>query len=866
MASSERHIDLIMRLVDHVSRPLAQMRQHMVETSRMNKRLGRDITNVGRTVSSMGNALLPVSAGIVGVATVGARAFVDFDATITAAGAKAGATAAEMKKLRETGAKLGADFPISATEAAQGMDRLAAAGYDANQIMGAMPSIITASVAAGEDLTTTSDVISNALNIWNLKSGDIAANTAHVADVVQMAANKSSLGMQDFGVAMQYAGAPAATLGVNIEELSTAMAIMKNNGIEASTIGTTLRSTFSRLASPPKAAAAAIDALGLVTKDANGNFVGLSNVVGQLRTSMQGLSNTQQVAYAKAIAGEDAYSGLLSLIKTSPAAYDEMSQAIEHSAGSSNEQFKIMQQTVKVTIDNMIGSFESLAISVGGLLTPQIKAIADGIGNFADKLNGLSDGTKMMIADVAGSIVAFTAFTLVTGKVVQIGGRAIQIVGDIGAGLRETSTATRGVAGTTRMLANGMRGARTAVLNASTSLMDFAASAKGIKWSDIGSGIRSIVPSGSGVMARLGGLKNAIVDAGVAAIDAARNFTLMGVVNKLDAGFTVARNGIIRFAKGMVAATKALLGFMLSPIGIVIMAIAGAVYLLYTHWDTFGPIFLSMWEKIKGAVGSAIDIIKPALDVLQKAVQPIINVFKNLFSETGKGTEVIHAITTVVEVLADILGGVLLSVIIVVASAIANGIATAINIAAIVIRGFIQVLSGIIDFIVGVFTGNWGKAWEGVKEVFNGIFGTISGICKAVMEGIKGTINTVIDSINTISVRIPDFVPKYGGQTFAPNIQHLYTGTDNWRGGPAVVNDRYGGEIVDLPTGSRVIPHSQSLNTAYEAGKRSGGGGGMSFGDININITGTNKNAKELAEELLYELSVRMNNMAEGAV
>ena len=377
-------IDVVLNLVDRVTNPLRTVQREMERTANMNRRLGRDIERIGSGFSSVGESMLPIAAGITAIGVAGGRAFIDFDSIITGAAAKAGATADEMEMMRQKASQFGADFPISATQAAEGMDRLAAAGYDANQVIGVMPSVITAAVASGEDLATTSDVVSNALNIWNLKQGDIEQNAMRVADVVQMAANKSSLGMADFGLAMQYAGAPAATLNVSIEQLATAMAIMKNNGIEASTIGTSLRSVFSRLSEPPKPAAEAIEALGLQVKDATGNFLGLQPIVEQLRGKILNLSNTEQVAYAKALAGEEAYSGLLALVKTAPEDYQALQDAMDSATGSSQAQFEVMKGTLKNSIDGMLGSLESLAINFGTVLTPQIKMITDSIGNFAD--------------------------------------------------------------------------------------------------------------------------------------------------------------------------------------------------------------------------------------------------------------------------------------------------------------------------------------------------------------------------------------------------------------------------------------------------------------------------------------------------
>ncbi len=260
-------IDVVMRLTDQVSDRLTHIRREMEQTARGNVRLGNTVQGVGRSLGSVANTMMPIAAGITAIGTVGAKSFMDFDAQITAAAVKAGATAEELNAMRDAAGKFGAQFPITAREAAEGMDRLAAGGFNATQAIGAMPGIIEAAVASGEDLGATSDVVTSALSIWNLTTGDIAANTTHVADVIQAAANASKLGMQDFGLAMQYAGAPAAALGVSIEELGTAMGIMSNKGIEASAIGTSLRATFSRLARPPKEAAAALASLGISSAD-----------------------------------------------------------------------------------------------------------------------------------------------------------------------------------------------------------------------------------------------------------------------------------------------------------------------------------------------------------------------------------------------------------------------------------------------------------------------------------------------------------------------------------------------------------------------------------------------------------------------
>lgn len=705
-------IDVIMRLQDQVTRPLTRIRNQLEQTARLYQRVGREVSKVGKDISGIGNAMMPVSAAIVGVGAACVKTFADFDHTITGAGIKAGATAEELEGMRKVASEIGRDFPITANEAAQAMDRLAAGGFDAKQSMGALPGIVTAAVASGEDLATTSDVITSALSIWNMKTGDVNKNTAHVADVIQMAANKSKLGMQDFGLAMQYAGAPAAALGVDIEALGAAMGIMANNGIEASTIGTSLRATMSRLAAPPKEARNAIAQLGLQINDAKGHFVGLESIVSQLRNTTKGMNETQQIAIMKAIAGEDAYSGLLSLVRTSPEEYKAMEDAIRNADGSSQKAYETMKGTAKGAFMSLQGSVESLAISMGTLLAPTVGEVAGHIKAAADWIAGLDDNQKMMIINVAKGVLAFTAFNLATGKVVQIGGGLVRLYGDIGAA------------------AHGMS------------------------------------------------IKNKLLQ-----------YSVRGVVRL----FPLVRSGIMAAVRAM--ASAAIAG---GPVMWVIMAIAGLAYLIYANWSTLGPMFKGFWDE--------------AVNTFTWAYNGISNFIGNI----------------------------------------------------------IAVLGSLIDYVAGAFTSAWSAAWSAIVSVFSSIFSEAEGVCTSIMGGIKAAINAVITGINGISVDIPDWVPGVGGNHFGLNIPMLYTGTNNWRGGPAVINDR-GAEVVDLPSGSRVIPHEQSLSQAYRHGEMAGSNGGnkISVNIVNpqINSQGDIKElAKKVAEEIYYQMQKHAVNLNEGAI
>lgn len=186
--------------------------------------------------------------------------------------------------------------------------------------------------------------------------------------------------------------------------------------------------------------------------------------------------------------------------------------------------------------------------------------------------------------------------------------------------------------------------------------------------------------------------------------------------------------------------------------------------------------------------------------------------------------------------------------------AVKGAIAAAVNTITEIISGLMTEFDGIITFVSGVFTGNWKQAWEGVKTIFKGVFDSLVALCKAPINAVIGIINGAISGLNNIKVAIPDWVPGLGGKSFGiniPTIPMLYKGTDNWRGGAAVIHDR-GGEIVDLPQGTRVYPHDKSIEMA-----RKEGAAGAGAAPITINI-------QKLADKLEVRSDGDIDRIAEA--
>lgn len=143
-----------------------------------------------------------------------------------------------------------------------------------------------------------------------------------------------------------------------------------------------------------------------------------------------------------------------------------------------------------------------------------------------------------------------------------------------------------------------------------------------------------------------------------------------------------------------------------------------------------------------------------------------------------------------------------------------------------VVDSIMTIFKGITEFLEGAFTGNWRKVFQGLADIVRGAFSGLVAVVKTPINGIIGVVNSAINAINGIHVSVPKWVPGVGGKSIGfsiGTIPMLYRGTQNWGGGPAIINEKaYGGEIVDLPSGSRVYPHDKSVQMAYSQGKHCG--------------------------------------------
>ncbi|KRT93740.1 phage tail tape measure protein [Bacillus glycinifermentans] len=446
-------------------------------------KVSEGLNAVYHSASKVGTALSAVgAAGTLGIG-VSVKAAADFEKAMSRVGALANATNDQMAKLTETARHLGATTQFTDGEVAEGMQYLAMAGYKTNQIIGAMPGLLATAAAGQTDLGVTADIVSDILTEFHIKAED----TNRVADAMTYTFTNSNATLQEIGQTMKYAAPAAKTAGLSMEELAAATGIMANSGIKADMAGTALRSTLTRLSSPPKQAGNAIHELGLQVTDSTGKLRPLSDIIGQINEKTKNYTETEKIRIAKQLAGQHALSGFITLMHAGKDKLQDFTKEIENSGGAAD-------RVAKKQMDNLAGSMEYLKsavnnalITLGNQFLPVIRATTDGLTKFVTWFDSLPPSVASTIAITGGAVTVFSllggAFLLILGSLPKVaaGWNMLRTAGSYltgsvnraSASLSTYSTEAIAAGAASRTAAAGMNTTSTAAAVASTRMERF---------------------------------------------------------------------------------------------------------------------------------------------------------------------------------------------------------------------------------------------------------------------------------------------------------------------------------------------------------------------------------------------------------
>lgn len=372
----------------------------VIETDLDSSGIEKGLSKIGglavKGLSMATGAITGTATALGGVSIAAIKAGSDFESQMSRVQAISGATGSEFNKLKEQAIQLGADTAFSSSQAAEGMENLAAAGFTTSEIMDAMPGLLDLAAASGEDLASSSDIAASTLRGFGLE----AADAAHVADVLAANANKTNSSVADTGEAMKYVAPLARAAGLSIEETAAAIGIMANAGIQGSQAGTTLRGAISRLSKPTKQMSECMADLGISFYDSEGNMKSLAEQTRMMEEATAGMTDEQRNNVLVTLYGQEALSGMLALMNEGDGALLELTHAYETCDGSAKAAAETMQDNLAGALDQLGGSAETLGIvfyeSVSESLKETAKSATDSINNITEAFRngGLDDAIE----------------------------------------------------------------------------------------------------------------------------------------------------------------------------------------------------------------------------------------------------------------------------------------------------------------------------------------------------------------------------------------------------------------------------------------------------------------------------------------
>ena len=378
--------------------------------ARASKAMGENTKTIKGTAHYAGLAAAAGGAGLMKAFSIGAA----FESDMAKVAAVSRASDEQLKQLTETARQLGADTVWSASEAAQGMQYLAMAGFKVEDIVKTMPGMLNLASAGAIDLASASDIASNILTGFGLSASDMN----RVGDVLTNTFTQSNTTLQGLGATMKYAAPVAKAMGVSIEEAAAMAGKLGDAGIQGEMAGTTLRSVLLRLSAPSEQAAEALKVLKVKTTDAKGQMKSFPQILKELNKAMSGMSESARANFTKTIFETEAMSGALVLMEQAgTGALDGFIDSVQK-VGSS-------EQVAGKQIDNLKGdmtilnsALQETALKIYDSVAPALRLMAQGaievvqdIGAWAKENPGLLKG----IVSIVGGVAALAAACIPMG-------------------------------------------------------------------------------------------------------------------------------------------------------------------------------------------------------------------------------------------------------------------------------------------------------------------------------------------------------------------------------------------------------------------------------------------------------------------
>ena len=670
--------------------------------------------------------------------------------------AVSGATGKDFDALRSKAREMGSKTKFSATEAAEAMNYMAMAGWKTEDMLGGIEGVMNLAAASGEDLATTSDIVTDALTAFGLSAKD----SGHFADILAAASSNANTNVSMMGETFKYCAPIAGALGFSAEDTAEAIGLMANAGIKSSQAGTALRTIMNNLAGDVKISGKAIGDVTIATTNADGSMRDLSDILADCRSAFGNLTESEKAQAAESLVGKNAMSGFLALMNAGEGDIEKLSSAIDNCDGSAEKMAMTMQDNLAGQLTILKSQLQELAISFGDILMPAIRSIVSKLQGFVDKLNGMDEGTKRTIVTIALLVASIGPLLIIIGTTISKIGVAMQGFVKLANGVSKLKVAIQGGTGVLGKLGAALGGVSAPVL-AVVAVIAVLVAAFVHLWRT-NEGFRdAIIGTWNRIKDTISGFCQGIVDR-----LNALGFQFTDIVDVLKTVW----DGFCQILAPIFEGVFNHIANILSTVTGVITGILDVFIGIFTGnwsqaWTGVKEIFSSIWDGISSFFTNILNVIKGVADVVLgwfgTSWNEVWTNIKTFFEGIWNGivsffTGIWETIKNVVQTGIMLIGSILEAavdiitlpfrfiwenckeIIIAVWDAIKSKVTT-------VIHAVASVISTVMNAIKTVFT----TVWNAIKTVVTTVVNAIKSVVTTVFNAIKSTATTVWNAVKT---------------------------------------------------------------------------------------------------------------------
>ena len=419
---------------DNLGRDTNELRQQYERLEQAQKKV-QEITEkqaankqaISQTKAQLGGLVGTVTAVGAAIYAGPVKKAAEFQEQMSTVKSISNASAEDMAKLSQKAKEMGATTAFTAAEAGEAMEYMAMAGWKTGDMLGGIEGIMNLASASGEELGAVSDIVTDALTAFGLSASD----AGHFSDVLAQASSNANTNVSMMGSTFQKVAPVAGALGYSVEDMSLGIGLMANASIKAEVAGTSLKTALANMAKPTKQQAAYMDKYGISLTKTDGTMKTFGEVVENLRGSLGGLSEQEQIAAASAIFGKESFAGMLAIVNASEQDYNKLTEAVYNCDGAAKRMAETKLDNLNGSITLAKSAFDALQVELGELLLP---TLTEGVKKFTDIITVVTTfvrenpGAVKAIAKIvaglvglkAGGLIAKLGFLEVKGGILSI--------------------------------------------------------------------------------------------------------------------------------------------------------------------------------------------------------------------------------------------------------------------------------------------------------------------------------------------------------------------------------------------------------------------------------------------------------------